>query len=437
MLITNLTDNEFEFPVDTRFVEKCINKSEHIIPHELDMFAGMMAHRNKSNILNFYENDSMHGLNIIKQVPIFLVTRNDCLKTFKVGYFGHTSDVIVPLDKLPNELPSDEKDWNISDTDNPKVNDDIFDGVLKLKELESISCIDLLGIYTRTYPLGRYCGIEESNPQIFIWVDKIWDYVKGDRHLYKVLATQVILHELAHAMMDINLTGYYHKQTFPPAFYTLKEESLANALSLSMIKSHISTQDWNFLVNFVKKQPFQYALGLDYVDDRGGHLVCRSSGEWIHLKECGSYSIEVVKHWIKYIQGQRPLNLYELEHLDQGMWWPDGLYLYDSKYYSNHDVCVKVIKDYAKQKGANVSRADMHNAFPDTLNDYFESIIDYPEIQEFHYKEDSHSRPIFEENIIECSDGKIAICDYWHPNSMDAFVNNANRLGIIITTFKK
>ena len=55
--------------------------------------------------------------------------------------------------------------------------------------------------------------------------------------------------------------------------------------------------------------------------------------------------------------------------------------------------------------------------------------------KEFHNKEDGHTRSISEENIIHCTDGDVVVCDYWHPNDMTGFVENARQKGIRIDTF--
>lgn len=408
----------------------------------MEMYPDMAAHRSEeAGIMPFYHNMAhsfSSQFNIVRQVPIFLVTKQQCLKTFTVGYLGHKDDVTVPLDILPDEVSDSDI---IEGSDYEDV--DPYKGERNRDRDNSIaSCIDLWGLYTREYPNGRDYSIDESHPRIFIWVDKIYDFVNGDSHNYRLLASQVILHELAHAMMDINLTGGFHHRsnnTFNKTFYTLKEESLANAISLTLIKPHISDIDWNFLVSVVKQQPFQYALGLEYLD-RHGRVIERSIDEWMHLKECSRYSKQVVQEWIRYVKGKRPLDCGQLELLDEGMWFPDGLFRYPAstgRFYSNHDVAVKVIMEYISNLPSR-SRAALHAAFPDAINDYFESIIDYPKNKEFHGKNHlkSHTRSVDDDKICDCIDGQIAICDYWHPCSMDKFVDNASALGYEIESFK-
>lgn len=451
MLITNLTGERYEYSFDPKLIEKCLD-DEGLYIHipEMEMCLDDKCHwhilpsdgsPSKGNEIMPYYYNTAHiysQFNIVKQVPIFLVTKEQCWKTFPVGYFGHVDKVTVPFDVLPDDLPSDISGIS-EDDERIYENIDPYRGERDV-EKSIVSSIDLWGIYTREYPQGRPYGIEESHPRIFIWVDKIWEHVKRDERKCQVLVTQVILHELAHAMMDIDLAGSRGggaSNKFGKIFYTLKEESLATAMSLSLIKPHVSNEEWDFLVSVVKQQPFQYALGLDYLDD--GRVVGRSVGEWMHLKECGSCSIQVVKHWIKYILGPRPLDCGQLELLDYGMWCPDDLYRYpatNGHFYDSFGVAVRVIADYIANH-PSISRVDLHKAFPNDINDYYESIIDYPNQTEFPGKgRSSNTRSVDSDKIFACKDGKIAICDYWHPCSMEKFINNATSLNISIERFK-
>lgn len=439
MLITNLSGVQGTYDIDPELIEESLDESYSSFRcPEMERYPYKNAHLSEeAGIMPFYLGYWLPvQFNIVRQVPIFLVSKQQCLKTFTVGYFGYKDDVTVPLDILPDE---------VSDSDIIEESDyeDVYPYKGERNRDNSIaSCIDRWGLYTREYPNGRDYRIDESHPRIFIWVDKIYDFVNGDSHNYWLLASQVILHELAHAMMDINLTGaldYQANNKFNKTFYTLKEESLANAISLTLIKPHISDKDWNFLVSVVKQQPFQYALGLEYLD-RHGRVIESSIGKWMLLKECGRYSKQVAEEWIRYVKGKRPLDCGQLELLDEGMWDPDGLFRYPAStghFYSNRDVAVKVIKDYIVSN-PSISRAELHAAFPDAINDHYESIIDYPESTEFHGKNglNSHTHSVDDDKIFDCIDGKIAICDYWSYYSMDKFVDNASALGYEIERFQ-
>lgn len=434
MLITNLTTEKYKYDIDNRFIEKCLS-GEH---YRWFRWTVMVLHSHichSDDGVLFYMNDRDNSYyDIIRQIPIFLVSKSECLKKFSVRYFGHTDNFLVPDDVLRDDVAGVKPENGIIDGDeiNPYRDENDME-----KELQA--SIDLLGLYTRHYPKGKPYSIEESQPRIFIWVDKIWDIVKEDRHKFRILSTQVILHELAHAMMDVNLLGSQRCgcNSFSKYFYTLKEESLANAIALTLMKNNVNQSEWDFVVDFVKTQPFQYALGLEYLD-ASGHVVERSAWEWMDLKTASYYSNTVINEWMNYIKGPYPLDCKQLLLLDEGMTFTEGLYKYNGKYYDNHDMCIQVIKDYIAQY--NPSRAELHAAFPDSLNSLFEAVIDYPNQKEFIDKTDKstnhpHTRSVFNENIVKCSDEEVAICDYWYPDDIVRFISNANKFGIQIGSF--
>ena len=106
-----------------------------------------------------------------------------------------------------------------------------------------------------------------------MWVDKIkWS---GD---FIPLIRQVLVHELAHAIMDVHEYPFFN-----PDGHLFREESLANALSLYImgkIYKHDSN-NYKFLVEFVSKQPLQYALGLLYNDKL---TITSAMGRWMEIK---------------------------------------------------------------------------------------------------------------------------------------------------------
>lgn len=435
MFITNLTGDD-KYCFDSHLLEKCLNNSyshrhpyRHIDEKRLIIpFCG--------EIYRPYED-----LDIIKDIPIYLVAKKQCKKSFQVGYFGHMEDVHVPEDCIKNPVP---KEWfinkeNVKQYDSKiceNIHGDNYDVSRRERELIFADNIDMLGCYIRDYPQNRAYGIEESHPKVFIWVDKIMNCVGGDEDLFVLLTTQVILHEIAHAMMDVHLLGNHNYDpvpNIPEPFYSLKEESLANAISLSMIKPHIDDTEWSYLVGVVNREPFQYALGLDYLD-KYGKLFVLCVENWVNIKQYGSYSQKVVDCWMEYIQCLT-IDQYELEQLDSCLDRPNDICRYKGKYYDWDDVCVEVIKDYAKQN-SSISRQEMHAAFPDNINDTYEQIIDYPENTEFKCKIHYNALSVSKDNIISCRDGEIAVCDYCRGDSIVAFKDNAARIGINIKTFE-
>ena len=170
----------------------------------------------------------------LSQIPIYLVTHDQCKKTYEIDLFGHIEGVTVPEDKYGH-----------------------FDN-------DETGIFDLLGVYISSkIPNNPPTQFHELTPRIFIWVDKIWKECEGDWHKYQILLTKVILHELMHGMMDVNLLGYAARHIHPQLKLRNDEESIANAIPLTLLKDLITPDDWKFLANFVYEQPSPYKEGLD------------------------------------------------------------------------------------------------------------------------------------------------------------------------------
>ena len=74
-----------------------------------------------------------------------------------------------------------------------------------------------------------------------------------------------------------------YPSSFNPDYYLFREESLANALSLYImgkIYKH-NSNNYKFLVEFVSKQPLQYALGLLYNDKL---TITSAMSRWMEIK---------------------------------------------------------------------------------------------------------------------------------------------------------
>jgi hypothetical protein len=134
-----------------------------------------------------------------------------------------------------------------------------------------------LGVYVSQFQSKSSTGFAKKKSEIFLWVDKINLWSVGD-YDYKPLIKQVLVHELAHAIMDVHEYPFFN-----PNGHLFREESLANALSLYImgkIYKHDSN-NYKFLVEFVSKQPLQYALGLLYNDKL---TITSAMGRWMEIK---------------------------------------------------------------------------------------------------------------------------------------------------------
>lgn len=113
--------------------------------------------------------------------------------------------------------------------------------------------------------LGAYFSNQSNGtPYIEIYVQKIKESVKNDTE-YKWLFTKVLIHELAHAALDIynweKFSGI-NNMPYTPDFGVWREESTANALTLMIIKRTNNEEFYSYAKEFMKKQPKEYQLGV-------------------------------------------------------------------------------------------------------------------------------------------------------------------------------
>lgn len=113
------------------------------------------------------------------------------------------------------------------------------------------------------YDDGKYLGLYRRNKdntrEIILFKDAIEAEAKGDNDYLENLIWKVIIHEYAHAMMDTLQDDKIKTQD--PKLYKYREESLANAFALKVLKS--SRSGFRKIEDFVKSQPEEYQHGLD------------------------------------------------------------------------------------------------------------------------------------------------------------------------------
>jgi hypothetical protein len=256
MIIRNLTLNELYWDTtniisygDLLKIESSIVALQSSIP--FSSLAGP--------VVTGLRNDSSALYNRINNIPIYLVTTNQSTHRIPFQEMGQTIYVDVPEDRFADVHCS-------LDPRNP-VSDDVI-------KSNSEKCVisDLLGVYVSQFKSKSSTGFAEKKSEIFLWVDKIGDYD------YIPLIRQVLVHELAHAIMDVHEYPFFN-----PNGHLFREESLANALSLYImgkIYKHDSN-NYKFLVEFVSMQPLQYALGLLYNDKL---TITSAMGRWMEIK---------------------------------------------------------------------------------------------------------------------------------------------------------
>lgn len=129
--------------------------------------------------------------------------------------------------------------------------------------------VDLLGAY--------YPNRSNDNPYIEMYVDNIYSSANSNEEHFKWLFTKVLFHELAHSALDIFNNERCHQTTenvlYSSQFGKWREESMANAVALKIIKDFGNDKFYTYAKQFMLSQPAEYALGVlmedfDYWDFR-------------------------------------------------------------------------------------------------------------------------------------------------------------------------
>ena len=150
---------------------------------------------------------------------------------------------------------------------------------------------DLLGTY---HP-------DTNNPYIELYVQDIWEAAKENDLHYKWLLTKVLIHELAHAALDVyNLeNGKYieEKVKYSTEFGKWREESMANAITLRIIREFDDTAFYAYAKEFMLQQLDGYALGvlLENFEDLDFDSVLEAKYMGVPVK--------FAEEWMEYVQG--------------------------------------------------------------------------------------------------------------------------------------
>lgn len=151
-------------------------------------------------------------------------------------------------------------------------------------------------------PLGAYFALEDGGcPWIEIYLSEIERCSHGDDNDFIGIFIITLLHELSHAALDIRncwrYKGRKERIAYQTEFGRWREESVANALTLKIIRYSNDKQFYEFALNFMKSQPAEYALGTLY--DCTDYWLIRD------LMESKSQGVhpELQKAWLDYVKG--------------------------------------------------------------------------------------------------------------------------------------
>jgi len=278
------------------------------------------------------------------------------------------------------------------------------------------SIIDLLGAY--------YSNRKGDSPYVELYLTAIDSSAQNNEKQFKWLFTKVLIHELAHAALDIfNLernNSAIEKIHYSSEFGRWREESMANAVALRIIRDYGNKDFYDYAKQFMKSQTSEYALGVLMEDF--GYWDFRSVFD---SKEQGVDS-NLQQEWLNYVKGTP-----DWDGLNK---WNDMLhsnyvYVFEGKYYSSEkelvfDIVNKVLSDYEVQNGSKMPFATFSTLFPSIITG---AEISYEPAQRVNgdsrYKE------------FKLADGNYSLYYFWDNKSLHDFID-MKKLNVNIIEYK-
>lgn len=287
----------------------------------------------------------------------------------------------------------------------------------KPKEIrDENSIIDLLGAY--------YSNRKGDSPYIELFLSAIDNSINNDENHFKWLFTKVLIHELAHAALDIfNLernNSVIEKIHYFSEFGRWREESMANAVTLRIIRDYGNKDFYDYATQFMQSQPAEYALGVLMEDF--GYWDFRSV---FNSKKQGVDS-NLQQKWLNYVKGTPDwdgLNKWN------DMLYSNYVYVFEGKYYTLekdlvYDIVEKVLSDYEHQNGGKMPFATFSTLFPYIRTG---AEMSYEPAQKVvgdsRYKE------------FELADGNYSLYCSWNNESLHNFID-MNKLNVNIVEYK-
>ena len=154
--------------------------------------------------------------------------------------------------------------------------------------------VDLLGAY--------YPSRNGNSPYIELYMKSIEQASKGNDVHFKWLYTTVLLHELAHAALDVYNTDHgLLNARFANLYHTTEfgrwwEEAMANAIALKVIKEYGYEGFYSFAKTFMQSQPAEYALGVlmeDFTNEEFRNVI---------IAKLQGVEPERQAHWLQYVK---------------------------------------------------------------------------------------------------------------------------------------
>ena len=210
-------------------------------------------------------------------IPIFLVESSMSGEYVMVP--GQSCIVSIPKDRYISETEPEELERRKQDEEDEKKDDP------RERTSQPAEVTDLLGVYV-------YLGEDALIPRrIFIWMDKIVACATKHTKIHSskdidrnsvALYDFVVCHELAHAMMDVELHGmcpcpnFSYRRDFAYRFF---EEAYANAIALHIAYEKFDSPQKSFIHSFINQQPAGYSYGWDLYD-----AGIMNAEQWMSIK---------------------------------------------------------------------------------------------------------------------------------------------------------
>jgi hypothetical protein len=249
-----------------------INSTMTLTPAQISFIQSILIHGEDDH---WAEDDFIH---LTQEIPIFLLAAHSMPNITSIGHNRY-----------------DEK-RNAYTTDLPKF------------PLDRKPPMEYLGFFDSGYPL-----LGHPKPIIALCPERIASCVQNDDELLMLTAV-VVIHELAHA--KIWMDGESHYQPAEDTFSHWMEESMANAMTLRVIKRFDRRHErWargmgtrplantlqrhvgEYAENFMRMQPDPYRLGAELPN----RLVSRFWYRWARDKGQLENKTEEKENWLNYV----------------------------------------------------------------------------------------------------------------------------------------
>lgn len=268
--------------------------------------------------------------------------------------------------------------------------------------------IDLLGAY--------FPNIQGDCPYIEMYLTAIDEASGGDDTHFKWLFTLILFHELAHAAMDTErLDKRQSVVSYKSTFGRWREESMANAVALRIIKDCGGAWFHGFAKQFVLSQPAEYALGvlMEDFDNRDFQDILDSKR--------GGVNYDLQLKWLEYVQGSPTWpGLHEWNDVlsRQYVIHYNGKYYFDKSKLAAEFIEAK-LSEYESTHGERMSVTTFFSQFPRIKDGFYN--IDLYEITDCI----PDSRKSKYDETFRLIDGSVSVLFVWEKESFLEFARKA------------